>query len=144
MGNFARTSGEDTLLTMERRLISVVTIGAGGIAGKPAAAERAHLLDDWNEREPALCKGVLYARRNLGEAVPLDDVGFFEPLEALGERLWADSDQRSFEFAEPAATVGEVAHDQRRPLVADELRGACNRTAETFGRLAVGYDGSAS
>ncbi len=80
-------------------------------------------------------EGVLDAWRHLGEAGSLDNLGFLKSLEALGERLGTDAGEGPLQFAEPSAAVREVPHDKRRPLVANDLRGAGHRAAYALRRL---------
>ena len=115
---------------MSSTVALLVALGGAVIGGQPAAAKGPHLIDDGEQRVTLLGQGVFDPRRHLGEALAFDDVRLFQPLQTLGERLRTDAGEGSLEFAEAAVAAGQITDDERGPLIADELRGARDRTTE--------------
>ena len=90
-------------------------------ARQPRVPELAHRVDDRQHRRALLRQLVLDARRRLGVAAPLEHALLLERAEALGERARADAAARLLELREAARPLGEVVHEQRGPLRADDL-----------------------
>src|SRR4051794_8624876 len=96
--------------------------GAGG--AQPVGAVAAHRVDDRDQRPALLGELVLDARRDLREGLARDDALLLERAQPQRQRARGDAVQRALELTEPAATLGEVADHQQRPLAADDLCGA--------------------
>jgi len=61
----------------------------------------------------------------------LDDAGFFEPLQPAGQGIGADAGERVLEILELARSVEQqVAQNQNRPALADDVDRAGDRTAQ--------------
>jgi len=83
---------------------------------------------------------IFGARRVLLVEAPLDDAGFFEALQPGGQRIRADAGERLLEILELARPFEQqVAQDQDRPALADDVECAGNRAPHVIGR---GYLGS--
>src|SRR6516162_11282098 len=68
---------------------------------------------------------ILGARRVLLVEAPLDEAGLLQGLEPGGQRIGADALKRQLEVDELARPFEqEIADDQDRPAVADDLEGA--------------------
>ena len=80
---------------------------------------------------------VLDARRHLGEGVALDDALLLERAQPQRERARADPGERAFELAEARAPLGEVAHQQQRPLAAHDLGGHADGTCLVDGHFSL-------
>src|SRR5919201_2962549 len=94
---------------------------------EPVAPEAPHGVDDRQERLALLGELVLDARRRLGVAAAHDDPLVLERPEALGEGSRADPAARVLELRETPRTLGEVVHENRRPLRTDDLRTSRHR-----------------
>lgn len=57
----------------------------------------------------------------------------FEPAKSLGQDVGRNAFGRSFELGEATFPVEEVAHDEQRPLVAEEIEARRDRTFGTPG-----------
>jgi len=101
-----------------------------GLVRKPLPSERAHAINDGKEGDTLVGEGVLHARRNLSEALALDDTRFLEPLQSLTQRLGRYAVKGTGEFAESALTLFEIAQDQRSPAVADDFSRFGDRTPD--------------
>ena len=97
---------------------------------QPDGAEGAHRLDHRQQGMTLARQGVLDAGGHLGEAGAADDAHLLQPLQPLGERLRTDPAQRAFQLAKAPLAPCQVAHDQGRPLVADDLGRPGDRTTE--------------
>lgn len=106
------------------RTISTIVIG------QPGRAKVAHAVDHREQGEPLFCERVFDPGWHFGEAGPVDYRSLLEPFQPLRQRLGADADQRSLQFAESHAAVGEVTHDQGSPLVTDDVGSASHGTTE--------------
>ena len=95
---------------------------------EPLLAVGAHVVDDRQQREPLGRQRVLDARRDLGEGVALHNALLLEGAEPKGQRAGAYARQRPFKLAEARAPLRQLAHEQQRPLAADDLGCHANRT----------------
>src|SRR5438067_7720915 len=80
---------------------------------------------------PAFCgQDIFGARRVLLVEMAFDDAGFLEPLQPGGQRIGADAGQRMLEILESARPLEQqVAQDQDRPALADDVERAGDRAA---------------
>src|SRR4051812_580101 len=99
---------------------------AGG--AEPFAAVGAHRVDDRQQRLALRSQRVLDARWDLGVGVALDDPLLLEGAQAQAQRAGADAGERALELAEAGAALREVAHQEERPLAADDLGSGADGT----------------
>jgi hypothetical protein len=59
---------------------------------------------------------------------PLDHARLLQPAEALGEQRARDAGQAALELVEVADVGQELAHDQHRPAIGEDLGRARHRT----------------
>lgn len=90
-------------------------------------AELAHAFDDGFEVAAFRGEGIFDARRFLAKFFADDDAVLFEELQFFRERARADAGKRFEKSAEPLRAFQEVAHDEQRPGVADEVGRARDR-----------------
>src|ERR1700730_4024139 len=102
--------------------------GLRDLLARPTAPVVAHAVDDRQQVEPLLGQRVLDARGHLGGGVALDDAVLLQRAQPQRERGRADAGERALQLAEAAAPGGQVAHQQQRPLAADQLGGVTNGT----------------
>src|SRR5204862_3953578 len=103
-------------------LASVAALDRGRLVlDEPRVAEAAHLVDDRQKRLALVRQFVLDTRRRLGVAPAHDDALVLESPQPLRERPRADPAARVLALREPARTLREVVHQERRPLRADDL-----------------------
>jgi hypothetical protein len=97
------------------------------LAKCPPCAPLAEVVDDPLQRAPGSGQaifGPLAARRD----PPLDHARLLQPAEALGEQRARDAGQAALELVEVADVGQELAHDQHRPAIGEDLGRARHRT----------------
>ena len=110
------------------------------LAVQPTVPELAHRVDDREQRLPFRRQLVLDPRRRLRVAAAVDDAFLLEPAQTLGERPGADAGAGMLELGEAASALGEVVHQECRPLRADDLRRAGDRAGRGLHRPAAHSD----
>ena len=105
-----------------------------GVRHQPRVAECAHRCDNRQQSLALLGQRVLDPGGRLGKALAREHGEPLECVESLRERSRADSRAGPFELREAARTLGEVVHDQRGPLGADDLGGAGDRAVSIVNR----------
>src|SRR3954447_17857150 len=129
----ARLRGGDDGGALGRR------VDAGGArAAEPFGAVRAHAVDDRHERAALLGQRVLDARRDLGVRAALEDALLLQRAQPQRQRARGDAAERALELTEPRTALREVAHDQERPLPADDVGGTADG-AVRIGHLPAFY-----
>ena len=111
---------------------------------RPLVAPARERAEDRDEVAGPFRQLVVDARRHLAVALAGQQAVGDHAVQARTQLLRRDARQRALELDEPARTADEVAHDQQRPLVADEIQGARVRRPlvvwMAFGR-GSGWDG---
>jgi hypothetical protein len=91
-----------------------------GIGERPISP---HFPDRLHDRlqVPAGERQAIVQRPALGAGAPLDDLGPLERAKPTGEDRPRDPREAALQLVEPARTAQELAHDQERPPVAEDL-----------------------
>jgi len=72
---------------------------------------------------------IFLPRRAIRVLSPLDQPAALQPLEAVGEDVARNPLGRRLEFREPTLVIEQqIANDQQRPPIADQIEGAGDRT----------------
>ena len=82
---------------------------------------------------PGCCEVVLEARRALGVRLAGDETGALEAFQALGQDVGGDVLGREEEIAEAGFTGEEVADDEQRPAIAEDVERAGDGAARSPG-----------
>src|SRR5690606_5534737 len=108
------------------------------VLGRPGLAIVAQEIEDRVAGTPLLGQGVLHAWRDLAVLPPGDHAGRRQVAQAPGENAWTHPG-RFLQLVEPAATVGQIVHDQQRPVVTEELGSARDRASAGARLLCLGH-----
>ena len=97
------------------------------------AAPAAELEDDRLEREAAVGELVDARARRRRELATAEEPGLLELAQALGEHVGAQVRQARAQVGEALRAEQQLAHDQQRPALADDIEGARDAAAVAVG-----------
>ena len=106
--------------------------GVPGLWGRPEArAPGAQLAEHGRERPAGIGQLVDGDRRGAREGALLDDAVLLQAGQAVGEDVRADAGQPVGQVGEPLGAEQQLADDERRPALADDVERDRGRTALT-------------
>jgi hypothetical protein len=119
-------AGGDALVTVRTVLLQLYWVSARRVLRARSRAherpapdrQRAH---HETEPTPAVGEPVRGARRTLRVEFACDQALAFHPPQAIRKQLWRDSGQLSAEILESRRSSQQVAHDQERPALANQI-----------------------
>jgi hypothetical protein len=118
-------SGEQVQTEAHPVRLHVVSGSTGGEeAGAPAGELREGGLELASERRQLVERG----RRGRRQLAPRDDLALLETLQPFCEHAGADSGKAPPQIAEPLGAEAELAQDEQRPALAEDLGRARQRT----------------
>ena len=106
---------------------------ASPVGKRRLAAPAAELEDDRLEREAALGQLVDARARRRRELAPAHEPGLLELAQALGEHVGAEARQAGAQVGEALRAEQQLADDQQRPALADDVEGARDAAAVAVG-----------
>ena len=93
-------------------------------APRPVIAPAGERADDRHQLTRALCQLIVDPRRHLAVALACEQAVRDHPVQPRTQLFGRDPGEHALELDEPPRAGREVADDQQRPLVADEVEGA--------------------